>query len=391
MTLNDTLAPSVLLQVYLKTRKHTEQICSPLQTEDYIPQPVDFASPPKWHLAHSTWFFEEMILKQYDPAYEIFDPAFGFLFNSYYQSVGDRSLRTDRGNITRPGVTEVYAYRKYINDAMTSLLSVNDSPALAALVTLGINHEQQHQELLITDLKYALGHNPIFPVYKNDVNEIGDHNNGKGWLTMNAGLYQIGFNGEGFSFDNELGSHKVYLQDFSIAQQLVTNGEFLDFIEAGGYKEFKYWLDEGWQWVQQKQIQHPLYWHKVNGSWHYFTLGGLVPVDKNAMLCHVSFYEAQAYATWKGARLPTEFEWEASASQLQWGKRWEWTYSAYLSYSGFNIAPGALGEYNGKFMINQMVLRGASVATANGHSRASYRNFFHPHFQWQFSGIRLAK
>ena len=391
ITLNDTKAPSLLLQDYLKIRKHTEQICSPLQTEDYIPQPVDFASPPKWHLAHSTWFFEEMILKQYDPAYKIFDPAFGFLFNSYYQSVGDRSLRTDRGNITRPGVVEVYAYRKYIDAAMTSLLSVNVSPALAALVTLGINHEQQHQELLMTDLKYALGHNPIFPVYKNGVNEIGDHNTGNGWLKINAGLYHIGFNGEGFCFDNELGSHKVYLQEFSIAQQLVTNGEFLNFIDAGGYREFKYWLDEGWQWVQEKQIQHPLYWHKVNGSWHYFTLGGLVPVDKNAMLCHVSFYEAQAYATWKGARLPTEFEWEASAGQLQWGKRWEWTYSAYLPYPGFNIAPGALGEYNGKFMINQMVLRGASVATANAHSRASYRNFFHPHFQWQFSGIRLAK
>jgi len=389
--LNKTTTASHLLQRYLNTRQQTERICTPLHTEDYIPQPVDFASPPKWHLAHSTWFFEEMILKKYDPEYKIFDPAFGFLFNSYYQSVGDRSLRTDRGNITRPGVAEVYAYRKYIDDAMTALLNTNHSDALVDLVTLGINHEQQHQELLMTDLKYALGHNPIFPIYKNDLNDVEDHNTVEGWLHMQAGVYDIGFNGDGFYFDNELGSHKVYLQDYSIAQQLVTNAEYLIFIEAGGYKHFNYWLDEGWQWVQEKNVQHPLYWHNINGSWHYYTLGGLVPIDPDAMLCHVSFYEAQAYATWKGARLPTEFEWEASANQLQWGKRWEWTYSAYLPYPGFDIAPGALGEYNGKFMINQMVLRGASVATAKEHSRVSYRNFFHPHFQWQFSGIRLAK
>ena len=367
------------------------EICAPLKIEDYIPQPVDFASPPKWHIAHTTWFFEEMILKKFDSKYQEFHSQFGFLFNSYYNTIGNRTFRADRGNITRPGVDEVMAYRQYVDEHMKSLLNLNQSDDLIKLLIIGINHEQQHQELLLTDLKFALGHNPIFPVYKEEFNLLKDKNNQDGWLQIKSDVYEIGHKTEGFCFDNELGRHKVYAHDFSIAKGLVTNAEFIEFIEADGYQKFQFWLDEGWAWVNKNQIDSPLYWHKINGEWHYFTLSGLKKVDPNAILCHVSFYEANAYATWKGYRLPTEFEWEIAADQLDWGKRWEWTNSAYLPYPGFKIADGAVGEYNGKFMINQMVLRGGSVATAEGHSRKTYRNFFHTSFQWQYSGIRLAK
>ncbi|WP_343604445.1 ergothioneine biosynthesis protein EgtB [Fluviicola sp.] len=380
-----------LKEKYLEVRNRTEALCSPLQVEDYVPQPVAYASPPKWHLAHSTWFFEEMILKKNLEAYQEYHPDFGFLFNSYYNTIGQRTFRADRGNMTRPGVSEVYAYRAYVNEAMMRLLNQNLPSELEDLIELGLNHEQQHQELLLTDLKYTLGHNPIFPVYDPEQNLLTDTNTESGWIALEEGIYEIGHDGAAFCFDNELTRHKVYLQSFEISKALVTNGEYLTFMEAGGYAQFEHWLDEGWSWVNENRVTSPLYWHKINGKWHYFTLAGLKEVDPDAILCHVSYYEAQAYASWRGLRLPTEFEWEAASGQFNWGKRWEWTNSAYLPYPGYHIAEGAVGEYNGKFMINQMVLRGASVATAPDHSRKTYRNFFHPHFQWQYSGIRLSR
>ena len=380
-----------ILEQFLSTRQHTLNLCNPLETEDYIPQPAEFASPPKWHAAHVTWFFEEMILKKYAPNYHEFDPHFGFLFNSYYNTIGERTVRAQRGNITRPGVKRVFEYRAYVDRHMTDLLGDNPVPEVIELAIIGINHEQQHQELFLTDLKYAFGHNPVFPVYDTGFNLLKDHNTDEGWVELTEGVYEVGHTGEGFCFDNELGQHKVYIQNCQVSKTLVTNGEFIKFIDAGGYQNFQYWLDEGWAWVGEHQIDSPLYWHKINGQWHYYTLAGLKPVDPDAILSHVSYYEANAYASWKGLRLPTEFEWEVASSQLSWGKRWEWTNSSYLPYPGFKIAEGAVGEYNGKFMINQMVLRGGSVATAEGHSRSTYRNFFHAHFQWQYSGIRLAK
>lgn len=382
---------NALLENFIKTRKRTVQICEPLTVEDYIPQPVPFASPPKWHLAHTTWFFEEMILKKHFEGYEEYHSDFGFLFNSYYNSVGNRTFRANRGNITRPGVEGVYQYRNYVDEHMKTLLELSNNDSITELTALGLNHEQQHQELLITDFKYSFGHNPIFPVYKAKSSLIGSKNIQSGWVSIQEGVYEVGYDGNEFCFDNELGRHKTYIQNFEISKALVTNGEFIEFIENGGYTNFNYWLDEGWSWVNENRISSPLYWHKIDNNWCQYTLEGLKKIDKEAVVCHVSFYEANAFATWKGMRLPTEFEWEVASEKIDWGVRWEWTNSAYLAYPGFKIASGAVGEYNGKFMINQMVLRGSSVATSNGHSRASYRNFFQPHFQWQFSGIRLVK
>lgn len=378
-------------EIYTEIRKRTEALCAPLKTEDYIPQPVAFASPPKWHIAHTTWFFEEMILKKYLSGYSEFHPEFSFLFNSYYNSIGKRTMRADRGNMTRPTVDEVYAYRAHVDQYMEQLLSKEPNEEVNTLVALGLNHEQQHQELLITDLKYTLGHNPLFPVYDPNVDLLSVSNEEKGWIQIPEGLYPIGYTGSDFHFDNELGAHTVFLHTFEISKSLVTNREYLEFIDAGGYERFDLWLDEGWHWVQSNQICSPLYWHNMDGVWYYYTLAGLKKVDLDATVSHISYYEANAYAQWKGMRLPTEFEWEVAANQLNWGQRWEWTNSAYLPYPQFKTSPDAVGEYNGKFMINQMVLRGASVATAENHSRPTYRNFFHPHFQWQFTGIRLAK
>ncbi len=385
---------TTLLTQYQTTRKYSEELCQPLNTEDYLPQPVDFASPPKWHLSHITWFFEEMILKKFQKNYQPFNEAFSFLFNSYYQTVGERAVRAERGAITRPTVSEVYAYRKYVDEQMARLLENPVSPELEELVILGINHEQQHQELLITDLKHTFSLNPLHPVYKKDGDRTSDQNKTKGWIKMTEGIYEIGHDGNGFSFDNELGRHRVFLDQYEIANQLVTCGEYLEFINAGGYQNFKYWLDEGWSWVTENKITAPLYWKKTENkqdSWSQYTLAGLKAINPDAILSHVSFYEAQAYASWKKMRLPTEFEWEAAAQEFDWGKRWEWTYSAYLPYPGFRIADGAVGEYNGKFMVSQMVLRGSSVATSPGHERHTYRNFFHPKYRWQYTGIRLAR
>ncbi|WP_138476386.1 ergothioneine biosynthesis protein EgtB [Dyadobacter bucti] len=378
-------------EAYHNVRKYSEQICEPLETEDYVPQPVPFVSPPKWHLAHSTWFFETFILKAFISDYKVFNEDFSFLFNSYYNNIGNRTLRTDRGNVTRPTIRNVYAYRQYVDQCMLDFIDNLTDETAISLIELGLHHEQQHQELLVTDIKYILGHNPLFPVYKEGRNLVGDQNQDFGFLTIPEGVYEIGFEGEGFCFDNELGRHKVYLNQFEISKSLVTNADYIAFMESGGYQDFNLWLDEGWSWVNENKMQAPMYWYNIEGEWHYFTLSGLQRVNPDAILSHVNFFEASAFAQWKNMRLPTELEWETASAQLNWGLRWEWTNSAYLPYPGFSKAAGAVGEYNGKFMVNQMVLRGASVATSPMHSRKTYRNFFHAHERWQYTGIRLVK
>ena len=377
-------------QAYKKVRNHTKNICKPLKTEDYVVQPMPDISPPKWHLGHTTWFFETMVLKPYLKGYKEFDPDYNFVFNSYYETIGARVIRTDRGNLSRPGVDEVYQYRKYVDEQMQKLFE-QYKKLPENVITIGLNHEQQHQELMITDIKYILGNNPLFPSYSPDFLENKISPNNDGWTKIEKGLYEIGYTGDGFCFDNELKPHPVYLEDFEIRNGLVTNREYLEFIKAGGYSNFNYWHADAWDWVKKNNINAPLYWHLVDGKWHQYTMAGLKPVLLNAALSHVSYYEAFAFAMWKQMRLPTEFEWEAAASKFPWGERWEWTESAYLPYPGFSIEPGALGEYNGKFMVSQKVLRGASVATSPGHSRKTYRNFFYPNQRWQYTGIRLAR
>jgi ergothioneine biosynthesis protein EgtB len=377
---------------YKKVRKRTEDICNPMHIEDYVVQPVADVSPPKWHLGHTSWFFETFILKPHFMGYQEFDPQYNFVFNSYYETVGNRVIRTDRGNLSRPTVADIYKYRKYVDEAMHKFLCQEPSTDIIELIILGLNHEEQHQELLYTDIKYILGHNPLFPAYSKDyVSPKTDENSNGTFIKIKEGIYEIGFNGEGFCFDNELGRHKVYLNPFEISPNLVTNREYLQFINAAGYQDFRHWHAEGWDWVNKNHVASPLYWHYIDGKWHHYTYTGLQPLDLNDTLSHISYFEASAYAAWKGLRLPTEFEWETAADKFDWGKRWEWTESAYLPYPGFVKAPGAIGEYNGKFMVNQQVLRGASEVTSPGHSRRTYRNFFQTHLQWQFTGIRLAR
>ncbi|MGV9011155.1 MAG: ergothioneine biosynthesis protein EgtB, partial [Flavobacteriales bacterium] len=323
--------------------------------------------------------------------YKLFNDDMAYMFNSYYETVGKRVLRADRGNMTRPTLEEVHAYRAHVDKAMDAFLSSGKASEEALrILELGLNHEQQHQELLVTDIKYILGNNPLFPKYDDFTESEAEKTKGE-FIEIAGGLYSIGFEGPGFSFDNEHGRHQVFLNDFAISDRLVTNGEFLSFMDEGGYADFKFWHSDGWQWVQENKVQAPMHWHKVDGTWHYYTLKGLAVVEPKMPLCHISFYEAFAFAEWKGMRLPTEAEWEVASNRFQWGQRWEWTNSAYLAYPGFKRASGALGEYNGKFMVNQMVLRGASVATAPDQSRATYRNFFQPWLRWQYMGLRLAK
>lgn len=377
-----------LLKQYQSVRSHSVNLCKNLLIEDFSLQASVEVSPPKWHLAHTTWFFEQFILVNYLKGYQVKHPQFNFLFNSYYNAMGRRTARNQRGLMTRPAVSEVFEYRAYVDEAMSQLIQ-DAKEEVVKLITLGLNHEQQHQELLITDLKYSLWHNPLDPAVM-DIQEYSTEAKSH-WIDVKEGIYQIGYSGNDFCFDNELRAHRVFLEPFSIASSLVTNGEYLEFMESGAYEESRYWHYEGWSWVQNQSQKAPLYWEEVDGKWTYYTLAGRKDLDPEASLAHVNFYEASAFAAWKGARLPTEFEWEVAQSEFSWGKRWEWTNSAYLPYPGFSIAPGALGEYNGKFMVNQMVLRGASVATSESHSRPTYRNFFHPQFRWQFMGIRLAK
>jgi ergothioneine biosynthesis protein EgtB len=381
-----------LSERYTQIRSHSELICEPLQTEDYVVQPIVDVSPPKWHLGHSTWFFETFILQPYFSNYQVYDANFNYVFNSYYETVGARVIRTDRGNLSRPSVSEVYQYRAYVDQAMLALLQQPLSAELEELLVLGFNHEQQHQELLLADIKYILGNNPLFPPYKESP-LVGIHkiDQEPQMISFQEGIYEIGHIGTSFCFDNELSRHKVYLQNFAISTSLISNRDYLKFIQEGGYRNFAYWHAEAWDWVNTNQITAPMYWHLVEGTWFNYTFSGLQPIDLDAPVTHISYYEAYAFAEWSGLRLPTEFEWEVAAQSFDWGERWEWTESAYLPYPGFNKAPGAIGEYNGKFMVNQKVLRGASVATPADHSRITYRNFFHPHLRWQFTGIRLAQ
>lgn len=385
-----------LAQQYKVVRNYTEEICKPLETEDYVVQPVVDVSPPKWHIGHVTWFFETFVLKPYFKNYKEFDPAYNFVFNSYYETVGARVIRTDRGNLSRPTVDDIYKYRRYVDEAMNEFLRIGFSKDVEEIIVLGFNHEQQHQELLMTDIKYILGNNPLFPAYKIENNKLPNNRDSQfsssnKFIKMEGGIYQIGYDGEGFCFDNELNRHKVFLNDFKISENLITNQEYVEFMNAGGYKNYNYWHADGWEWVKTNKIEAPLYWYLIDDKWYNYTFKGLQLLDEKEPVCHVSYYEAAAFASWKQRRLPTEFEWEAAAGKINWGRRWEWTESAYLPYPGFSKAPGAIGEYNGKFMVNQMVLRGSSDVTSPGHSRITYRNFFQPNLRWQYTGIRLAQ
>lgn len=404
-----------------QVRTSTELICAPLEPEDTVVQPIIDVSPPKWHMAHTTWFFEQFVLNQALPGYKLFHPEYNYLFNSYYNTVGNRVQRAARSTLTRPPLRDVLAYRSYVNEHMEKLFHAVGEQELAALLPvfeLGLQHEQQHQELLITDIKYILSTNPLLPAYT-PLPEIPQaaQTYPATFLEVPGGIYKVGYQGNAFCFDNELGVHEVLLNDFKVMNRLVTNGEYIEFMEDGGYQDFRHWLDEGLSMVKEQQLVAPLYWVKKENTWFRFTLHGLAEVNKQEPVTHISFYEADAYANWAGKRLLTEFEWEATTQayppkagnfsdntifeplavkpeatgmQQLYGDCWEWTYSAYHPYPGFSKAPGALGEYNGKFMLNQMVLRGGSCATPESHIRTTYRNFFHPDKRWQYSGIRLA-
>ncbi len=380
-----------LLDFFVETRKASESICQPLEIEDYVVQPVVDVSPPKWHLGHTTWFFEEFILKPHAKDYVLFDEEFSFVFNSYYETVGKRVVRSDRGNLSRPSVKQVYAYREYVTEGIKKFYDKSQPKELYDLLEIGIHHEKQHQELLLTDIKYILGNNPLLPVYSKKFKDHPVETHQQDWITVDKGVYEIGHNSDGFSYDNELGRHKVYLQAYEISNKLITNSEYIAFIEAGGYQRFDLWHAEGWDWVNQNNITAPLYWHNIEDEWWHYTGNGLQQINGDTPVTHISYFESFAYAQWKGLRLPTEFEWEVAQEFFPWGKRWEWTESAYLPYPNYQKANGALGEYNGKFMVNQKVLRGGSVATPNKHTRHTYRNFFHPNLRWQFTGLRLAK
>lgn len=380
-----------MVKEFIETRAYSEKLCKPLQTEDFVIQPVEFVSPAKWHLAHTTWFFEVFVLTQFKKDYKLYHEDYPYLFNSYYEAKGDRVMRANRGNLSRPTVDEIFHYRTYVTKALKELLKTSEEKELLDLVEIGIHHEKQHQELLLMDIKYCFGHNPIYPVYHSDFDEKSSENINQKWLNVEEGLYEIGHQEKGFCYDNETKAHKVFLQDFKISNQLVTNAEFLEFIEDGGYKDPLLWHAEAWDWINDEKVEHPLYWQKTKEGWKEFQLSGLHSLDASHILSHISYFEAAAFAQWKGFRLPTEFEWEVAQDNFEWGKRWEWTESAYSPYPNYEKAPGALGEYNGKFMVNQKVLRGGSAFTSNNHTRKTYRNFFHPHMRWQQSGVRLAK
>jgi ergothioneine biosynthesis protein EgtB len=376
-------------------RSETERRAAPLSPEDQVVQSMPDASPTKWHRAHTAWFFEQFLLKAHAPDYRVFDERFGFLFNSYYVAAGPRQARPERGLITRPNSAEVAAYRAHVDRAVVALLEAVDDATLASIVPvleIGLHHEQQHQELLLTDILHAFAQNPTNPAYDPALPPPVFYG-GSGYAELPAGIHTIGFAAEGFCFDNERPAHQTLLRDGAIACRLVTNGEWLEFMVDGGYASPDLWLSDGWAKVQTDGWFAPGYWRQIDGAWFSLTLAGLKPVDPAAPACHVSYYEADAFARWAGKHLPTEAEWEVAASAGllpdAFGVVWQWTRSAYLAYPGFRAAEGALGEYNGKFMINQMVLRGSSLATPQGHARPSYRNFFHPPARWQFSGLRL--
>lgn len=380
---------------YRHIRSQTELLCKDLQPEDTIAQAEEFTSPVKWHLAHSTWFFETFVLQTNVRNYQAFNPDFHFLFNSYYESLGERVARNRRGLLSRPLIEEVYRYRHHVDAQMKNIFASEPDKELLATIELGLQHEQQHQELLVTDTKYMFSQNPLLPAWEPKLfYPLPKLEKKETWLTIKEGLVTIGNSNDNFCFDNELGVHQQYLRNFFIASQPVSNAEYLEFIKNGAYQNFKYWLADGWNWVVTSKSMAPLYWQYKNNDWLSYGFKGLEKINPDLPVIHLNYYEADAFARWKEMRLPTEFEHETAAKLYpEYFKPavWEWTQSAYLPYPDFKIAGGAVGEYNGKFMSNQMVLRGASIATAENHSRPSYRNFFSPHLQWQFSGLRLVK
>jgi ergothioneine biosynthesis protein EgtB len=388
----DTAPDSAVLTQYREVRGFTEALCRALSPEDQCIQSMPDASPAKWHRAHTTWFFEHFILAPNDPAYRVFDPDFCYLFNSYYEAVGARHPRPRRGLLTRPPVEAVTRYRAHVDAAMARLLA-DATPELAALVTLGLHHEQQHQELLLTDILHAFAQNPLLPAAIPGWREPASTAGPTRFIANRGGLAGIGATEGAFCFDNEQPRHQVLLQPHSLANRLVRNGEWRAFMEDGGYRRPALWMAEGWDTARQNTWDAPLYWQRRDGAWWQFGPGGLAPVDDDAPVRHVSWYEADAFARWAEARLPTEAELEAGHAHVAdfTGHVWQWTGSAYSPYPGFRPAAGAIGEYNGKFMINQMVLRGGSMATPPHHTRPCYRNFFHPDKRWQFTGVRLAR
>jgi len=411
---------SAILERFSDVRSFTMELVEPLETEDFIIQIVEHASPAKWHLAHSSWFFEAFFLKKAMDDYQTKHPQYSYLFNSYYLQTGEPHCRNKRGDLSRPTVQNVFDYRKHVNEHVQEFLetcSGYEFEKWRSVIEVGLNHEQQHQELLITDLKIMFGQNPLQPEYKTGQRQPAEPQPGLTWHSFDEGVYEIGHPGGEFGYDNEFPRHKTYIHDFQLANRLITNGEFLEFMNDGGYEDPKYWLDEGHAMVVEEGWNAPLYWKKQDDGWQHFTLNGMEPVDLNEPVTHVSYFEADAYARWAGCRLPTEFEWELASEPLRldgnfvdqknfhpasanpsepglqqmFGDAWQWTRSSYAAYPGYETFPGALGEYNGKFMCNQYVLRGGSCATSKSHYRKTYRNFFHAKFRWQFTGIRLAK
>jgi ergothioneine biosynthesis protein EgtB len=370
-------------------RTSTEALAQPLSAEDQTVQSMPDASPTKWHLAHTTWFFETFVLQPHARGYRAFDPAYEYLFNSYYEAVGPRHPRSQRGMITRPGVSEITAYRRHVTRAMVDFLA-GGTGHVDTIVELGLHHEQQHQELLLMDAKHLLSLNPLKPAYRGPQQAKGAAT-ALAWCDVEGGLVEIGHDGASFAFDNEGPRHRVWLEPFALASRPTNCAEYLAFIEDGGYRRPELWLSAGWDCVSQQGWNAPLYWEKDGASWRVFTFSGLRPLDPAAPVCHVSGFEAAAFAKWAGKRLPREAEWEVGAPAVQGiGEVWEWTASPYVAYPGYREPAGAIGEYNGKFMANQMVLRGGCAATPAGHARSTYRNFFPPDARWMFGGIRLA-